>query len=137
MPTHRPLTQSELNWYHAHTNWMAGQPPAGHNPNKYDWFNLMNRMSIPTAPTQTVRSNGQAGPSRMSVSNITNVMNTANSSSTKSNSSSKNRPIQKRYRTTSQSISTDQAAPRRTRVNTSRNSAMPAASIQTINTMMR
>ena len=141
MPTHRPLTQSELNWYHAHTNWMAGQAPAGHNPNKYDWFNLMNRMSRPTAPTQTARrpsgSARSTGPSRMNVSNITNVMNTANSSSTKSNSSSKNRPIQKRYRTTSQNISTGQAAPRRTRVNTSRNSAMPAASIQTINTMMR
>src|SRR6056300_131377 len=114
MPTHRPLTQSERRWYNHHLNWMAGQPPAGHNPNKYDWFNLMNRMSIPTAPTQTVRSNGQAGPSRMSVSNITNVMNTANSSSTKSNSSSKNRPIQKRNRTTSQNTHASQVATKRT-----------------------
>src|SRR5210317_319190 len=181
MPTHRPLTQSELNWYHAHTNWMAGQAPAGHNPNKYDWFNLMNRMSRPTAPHRTARSsgssrttrrtgparsngpsqssrparrpsgsaqtarpsgsarsNGQAGPSQMNVSNVMNVMNTANSSSIKSNSSSKNRPIQKRNRTTSQNTHASQVATKRThRANTSRNSAMPAASLQTINTMMR
>ena len=134
MPTHRPLTQSELNWYHAHTNWMAGQPPAGHNPNKYDWFNLMNRMSIPTAPTQTARSTRAASSTRSVRTNMMNTSNTANSSSTKSNSSTRQRIAQKRSRSTTK-VPPVQAVPNRTRrANTS---AMPAASIQTINTMRR
>lgn len=120
MPTQKPLTQSELKWYNAHVDYMRGSPPAGHDPTKHNMFNLIDRIG------------GSSRPTRMNVSNISN---TANSRSTKSNSSSKNRPIQKRHRTTSQNTHAVQVASKRTRrANTS---AMPTVSTQTINTMTR
>ena len=129
MPRHKPLTNSELKWYNDHVSYLSGKPPAGHDPSKFNMFNLVNRMaggsSRSTPPTRTVGSNA----SRM------NLSNTANSRSTKSNSSSKNRPIQKRHRTTSQNTAAIQVASRRMRrMNIN---ATPTVSARTINTMAR
>ena len=91
MPTPKPLTPSELKWYNAHVDYLSGNPPAGHDPNKYNMFNLLNRMGIetnngstrrtgshrPTGPARTVgsvRSVGPSGPPRANVANITKAL---------------------------------------------------------------
>ena len=149
MPTPKPLTPSELKWYNAHVDYLSGNPPAGHDPNKYNMFNLLNRMGIetnngstrrtgshrPTGPARTVGSVRSVGPSGPPRANVANITNTANSRSARSNSSSKQQPVQKRTRSTPQNISTGQAVPKRTR--RANSGAIPTTSIQTVNTMTR